>query len=277
MGRTLLCVGDYAESPYYVDAIGLHLYSMEELCYYLTENAFLLDREIVNRELVDWIDEQCGCKELGRTLYGYVNTQASVAVFVGTILEYVGYVSKQEIEKIQDYLKQNASLSSFEKEKAHADYMVSNKRYAGAQKEYHRLKKMIDPEDKVFYGRICHNEGVAFAGLMFYADAARCFKESYDLTGNKESLEAYLFAQRMGMSEQEYVSMVADEGVSKEVILDVENRFKASQTQFKASAENVHLTKIFSLRLSGNMDAYETNMYHEISQCKEKYRLRMNV
>ena len=142
MGKVLLCVGEYAEVPYYVESIGLRLYSMEELCYYLTENAFLLDRELINRELVDWIDEQCGCKELGRTLYGFLNTQASVSVFVGTILEYVGYVSKQEIDKIQEYLKANAGLSGMEKKKAHADYLVANARYAQAQKEYKEIKML---------------------------------------------------------------------------------------------------------------------------------------
>lgn len=276
MGRTLLCVGDYAESPYYVETIGLHIYSMEELCYYLTENAFLLDREIVNRELVDWIDEQCGCKQLGRTLYGYVNTQASVAVFVGTILEYVGYVSKQEIDKIQEYLKTNASLSSFEKEKAHADYMVSNKRYAAAQKEYRKLRGMMETEDKDFYARICHNEGVCYAGMMLYKQAAECFLESYEKSGRKESYEAYLAAVRMQLEEQDYVSFIADKPEAKDMALAVEARFKASQTQFQASAENVHLTKIFSLRSHGDMDGYETNMYHEINRCKDKYRAQMN-
>lgn len=276
MGRTLLCVGDYAESPYYVETIGLHIYSMEELCYYLTENAFLLDREIVNRELVDWIDEQCGCKELGRTLYGYVNTQASVAVFVGTILEYVGYVTKQEIAEIQEYLKKNASLSSFEKEKAHADYMVSNKRYAAAQREYEKLKGMMEMEDSVFYSKICHNQGVAYAGMMLYSQAASCFLESYEKSGSRESYEAYLAAMRMQMSEQEYISFIADKPEAKELALVVESRYKASRTQFQASAENVHLTKIASLRNNGNMDAYESNMYHEITRLKEKYRTQMN-
>ncbi len=272
----MLCVGDYAEAPYYVETIGLHIYSMEELCYYLTENAFLLDREIVNRELVDWIDEQCGLKELGRTLYGYVNTQASVSVFVGTILEYVGYVTKQEIEKIQNYLKINASLSSIEKEKAHADYMVTNKRYAGAQKEYHRLRGMIDEKESELYAKICHNEGVAYAGMMLYTEAAKCFQESYHITGAKESIEAYLCAMRMQMEEQEYITFVADLEEATEVALSVETKVKASQTQFQASAENVHLSKIISLRASGNMDAYESNMYHEINKCKDRYRMQMN-
>ena len=274
MGKVLLCVGEYAEVPYYVESIGLRLYSMEELCYYLTENAFLLDRELINRELVDWIDEQCGCKELGRTLYGFLNMQASVSVFVGTILEYVGYVSKQEIDKIQEYLKANAGLSGMEKKKAHADYLVANARYAQAQKEYKEIKMHLPAEETELYAKICHNEGVAFAGIMHYKEASECFLEAYQKTASQKSLESYLSALRMAHSEQDYVSLVADMPEMKDAVLRVESKFNASEVQFGASRESIRINQIQAKRKTGHVDAYEKDMEKEIQQIKDYYRMK---
>ena len=41
--RVSVCVGSYATIPYTIEELELSVYSMEELCYCLKENAFLLD------------------------------------------------------------------------------------------------------------------------------------------------------------------------------------------------------------------------------------------
>ena len=53
--KASLCVGEYCENAYNVEGLDIRVYSMEELCYCLKENAFLLDLSIMNDKLVDWI------------------------------------------------------------------------------------------------------------------------------------------------------------------------------------------------------------------------------
>ena len=52
--KASLCVGEYCENAYNVEGLDIRVYSMEELCYCLKENAFLLDLSIMNDKLVDW-------------------------------------------------------------------------------------------------------------------------------------------------------------------------------------------------------------------------------
>ena len=59
--KASLCVGEYCENAYNVEGLDIRVYSMEELCYCLKENAFLLDLSIMNDKLVDWIGEECKC------------------------------------------------------------------------------------------------------------------------------------------------------------------------------------------------------------------------
>ena len=55
MGKVLLSTGAYAKTPYYLEGLGIRVYSAEELCYVLKEDAFFLDRSIVDRKLIRWI------------------------------------------------------------------------------------------------------------------------------------------------------------------------------------------------------------------------------
>ena len=83
--KASLCVGEYCENAYNVEGLDIRVYSMEELCYCLKENAFLLDLSIMNDKLVDWIGEECKVWELAKLLYPMVHKQGSLSVFVVTI------------------------------------------------------------------------------------------------------------------------------------------------------------------------------------------------
>ena len=56
--KASLCVGEYCENAYNVEGLDIRVYSMEELCYCLKENAFLLDLSIMNDKLVENV--KCG-------------------------------------------------------------------------------------------------------------------------------------------------------------------------------------------------------------------------
>ncbi len=69
MGQIILGTGKYAEKPYFIDKFYINVYSVEELCYILVEKAQMLDPEIMQRDLVQWLDEQCGLNQLAHALY----------------------------------------------------------------------------------------------------------------------------------------------------------------------------------------------------------------
>ena len=64
-----LCQVKKAEKPYYIESIGIHIYTIEELCFYLYENIYLIDQTIINEALCDWLRDELGLKKLYRQLY----------------------------------------------------------------------------------------------------------------------------------------------------------------------------------------------------------------
>ena len=49
----ILCQTKKADLPYFIENISTNIYTLEELCYYLYHNLYLIDETIINEELCD--------------------------------------------------------------------------------------------------------------------------------------------------------------------------------------------------------------------------------
>ena len=194
--KASLCVGEYCETAYNIEELEIRVYCMEELCYCLKENAFLLDMSIMNDKLVDWIGEECRVRELAKQLYPMVHKQGSLSAFVLTILQYVGIYGEEELQAVAQVLKQGSGLSNLEKRKSQIDYMVEKRKYAAAIRGYDMLLETWSdleregrelPAGKV-RAAILHNKGVALTGLMLYDKAAEYFREAWQADPDRSHL-----------------------------------------------------------------------------------------
>lgn len=137
--RVSVCVGDYATTPYCIPGLELNVYSMEELCYCIKENAFLLDFSLMNDSLIDWIERQCGLKNLARELYQLAHKNGSLSAFGMMILAYTGLYDEDVIREIGQVLKKGAGLSTVEKRKSQIDHLVRQKKFLSALRGYDQL------------------------------------------------------------------------------------------------------------------------------------------
>ena len=213
-----VCVGNYTTIPYYVAGLEIPVYSMEELCYCIKENAFLLDISLMNDSLLEWIDRDCGLRGLAKELHPLVHKKGSLSAFVTMIMEYTGFYSSEIIADVIQVLKQGAGLSNIEKRKSQIDYYVKRKKYVAAIKGYDTLlARWSEPAAETEEGlpapelkaAILHNKAVACIGLMLYSQAAELFQEAYGLDRKEEYMLAYLAAKRMQLTEEEYIAFAA--------------------------------------------------------------------
>ncbi len=218
--RVSVSVGEYAKIPYCVPGLERNVYCVEELCYCIKESAFLLDLSLLNDGLLDWLERECGLKELAKALYPLVHKQGSLSSFAVTILQYAGFYDRETVREVEKVLKQAAGLSAIERRKTQIDYLVTKKKYESALKGYDALLQKWMEQDAqgavmpaaCTLAAIWHNKGAAFAGLMRYDQAAECFRHAYELGGGPDSCVSYLAAMRMQLSEQEYEDFMAEHG-----------------------------------------------------------------
>ena len=234
-----VCVGNYATTSYKVAGLEIQVYSMEELCYCIKENAFLLDMSLMNDGLLAWIEKECGLRELAAELYPLVHKQGSLSAFVTMILEYTGFYGTAVIRDVEQVLKQGAGLSSIEKKKSQIDYLVKKKKYVSALYGYDSLLAKWQSaaeeggEDNLpaadVRAAISYNKGVVFTRLMLYDQAAEAFWAAYEWDRQEDYLMAYFAAKRMLLSESEYIAFVADMPDSYTYSLTLEKRIEELQ------------------------------------------------
>lgn len=280
MGHIIMETGKYAETPYFFEKTYVNLYSIEELCYCLAENAEFLDQEIVSDKLARWLDEQCDLSTLAHALFSLVNQKGSPAAYVGTILEYAGLYSEEEIAQIETVIKNNAGLSPYEKQKGKADYLLQNQRYALAMEQYESLLEQLPEEEIELRGRIRHNMGVIDACLFLFEHAAENFLEAYRTDGNVESLRHHLAAYRMGSKDKEYIAYIAQHPEYHELSLQVERLVEQAKGQFEMTDENRMLFTLQVCKEEGSSTAGSPVPYYEeiekiTNSLKDSYRESM--
>ena len=91
-----LCIGEYARIGYEPEQMGIKVYSIEELCFFIRENAFLLDDGFVDDSLGAWLMEECKIEDFGRELRNASSKRMSLKNYVAMILEYTCFFSKEK-------------------------------------------------------------------------------------------------------------------------------------------------------------------------------------
>lgn len=234
MGRLIETVGDYAKTPYYIAQTGTSVYCVEELCHVLCRNTFLLDRGILDPELVRWLEAECGLRELAKPLYSLVSKNASPSSFVGAILEYVHFSTERERKETEELLRLGADMDAVTRKKNFADYLVENGRFAQAVSEYERMLKEMPSINHVMRSEIFHNKGVAFCRLFSFEEAAQAYLAAYrENPENERAASAYLTALRMSLPEADYIGFIAANPQWHEQSLKVEKRMSAVQAAWE--------------------------------------------
>ena len=278
-----VCVGDYAKTPYSIPGLEMNVYSMEELCYCLKENSFLLDLTLMNDRLLHWIEQECGLKELSRLLHPLVHKKGSLSAFVDMILKFVGLYGEAVRREVEQTLKQGAGLSRIEKRKNQVDHLVKKKKYLAAVREYdsllskwRELEEAGEPLPAVgCLSAILHNKGVALAGLMLYTKAAESFLSAYEADGDPNCYRDYLAAKRMELSEDAYVSFAAGQKEGYEYTLELEKDIDRFMEEWEQQPEYLLL---FNRREARSFDRqrYYGEGERLIRTLKDSYRNSVN-
>lgn len=272
MSRVLLCTGVHAETPYFIPSLGIRVWSVEELCFCLCENAYILDEEIVSKDMVVWIETDCQLPELASFLKPYLRQPGSMSAFVITILEYVGFYSNSEIEAIERSFSVGGETNDFDKKKKRADYLVESSKYTKAFVEYTRLLRELPENEIVLRAEILHNTGVALAGLFLFEEAAFFFKEAHNFTNSDDDFRDYLAAKRMLMSDDEYVRFVADLPDYYMASINLETDVDDILNEWEKSSELADLDELISLKDRGDSTIYYKEINRIVENLKEDYR-----
>ena len=213
MGSLILCHKKKAKHPYEIARVHMHIYTIEELCYYFCNNLYLVDYTIVNRKLCDWLEDELELYDLASELRNQLEHNASVEQFLLTVLSYASIYSMAEITKMHNVLErlrnQNASAILIYQSIIH--------------------KEWDESVGKEFYGRVYACLGAAYGRMFFYEEAAHMYEKGFEICQEPYMLRAFLYCCYRYLPEAKYVKMLSKEPIYLMLDAEFKEELKAAE------------------------------------------------
>ena len=206
MGKVMICREPSVKTSYYIESMGIRLYSMEELAFFLYENIYLVDRRMLGERLWDWLRSEMHNTELAEKLKKGAEAGSSIQNMVLTILRSVHYYTQEELLELSGRMKILNTYQEQERLKLRADEYFINGNYLAAIYEYEKIIGIRQSErlGVEFYAHVWNNLGVCHSRLFQFGQAARAFRTSWQYQKDPEVLKEYVFAMRLGLSDEDF-------------------------------------------------------------------------
>lgn len=269
MGTVILCRGRVANKPYRIGQTGIRIYTVEELCYYIYNNIYLIGSDFVDDKLIDFIREETFDDALAERLKELKEKNAGLAEMVVTILKSVDYYTIGEIEQIREILNTLNSQNIYERLKSRGDSLLSNHCYYAAIDCYLQILQEYKGNDLsgAFLSKVYHNLGVSFAKMFLYEEAEEAFLCSYKIGQHEESRKCALAARLLAMQHNEPEN---DDTSEEEYVLKREIETLMDNARY--SDEYRELEEMDSLKNDGRVNEYNKMADSFLSKWKKDYR-----
>lgn len=260
MGRLILCSLKKADKPYYIKSLNINLYTIEELCYYLQNNIYLIDENVISEELLDWIEKELLLSELADGLRA---KRSSVKSCVLYILKSTGYSSVDDIENTGRLLTEIEGQSDIQKRKLKAAHLLKNKKYTEAIFEF---RKICEEQEEEELEIVYNNMGSAYAGMFLFAEAAKFFSRAYLINRNEDIYRRLMYAMAM-MPKAKADKLASDNGITD----DYNAVFKADRMYNENNSKLERYESLVKLKEDGKVQEYFSELNSIITEWKNEY------
>ena len=267
-----LCMGEYAKEGYEPEGLGVRIYSLEELCFFIRENAYLLNDGFMDHSLGDWLIQQCRLEELGEEIKKAVYRKIPLKSFISMILEYACFFSREINREIEDIIENNSTSSVYEKRKAKADALLKRGCYAMAGKEYGMLLQILPDQQTILKGEIYRGCGVCLAKMFYFSKAGEYFLKAHRLTGKISCYHQYLWTKRLSLGEEEYLEFLKQHPEAYEDSLEIERLLDGLWIQWQHSGPVERLKNIRKEKEKRNIAKYQQDVEQYVEEMKDAYR-----
>ena len=274
MGKLIQCSSPLALTPYHFRLIDTNVYSMEEVCYYIWHNIYMIQEEVFDREFVMWIEKELHMEETSHKLACLIQDHKNLKDIVVTICCSCDYYDEEEINALIRLMDEIEQMPAYARKKHKGDTYLACHSYEKALEEYEKVFESdeILHAEKEAYGSIFHNMGVAYSNLAEFRKAAEYFLKAYEQNKKDASLSQGLFALRLSKDVEGYKKALVDFDVSPEKQLQWEKEYTQVISQSSQCREALKIEKLRNVMKSGNVAEYYDKVHKYVLDWKNEYR-----
>lgn len=269
MSSLILCRTKEAVRPYHVRNMGVRIYNLEELCYLVYNNIYVISKDFFNESLITFISEETGEKTLAAKLKLLKDGNSNLAEMVITLFMYVDYYTVEEIEAIKGVLETLNSQNVSERLKTRGDTYLENECYYSAISNYEKI--INSPVDTTlpayFYAKVYHNMGVAYAKMFIFDQAEVYFNEAYKISQHDESRKCAIAAKRMALGDN-----IIERDDAGELEFTVKRELETLIDNARYSDEYRKLSEIDKNRDESDISDYYSKVSEVLNEWKQDYK-----
>ena len=186
----ILCRQEQVTFPYYIEELGVHIYSSQELCYVIYNHPLLVMENFVDDRLAEFIRTELRMPFLAERIEKWLDSRGMSDDLLFLILQECDYYSPQEQARYRQMVNNLRKISDDEYAKRRADYFYGLSLYGKAISMYEKILESAKERQLTgeFKGKIWNNIAACYTKLFCYQKAMY----AYDCAWNEKSERIYL-------------------------------------------------------------------------------------
>lgn len=186
----ILCRQETVTCPYYIEELGIHIYSSQELSYVIYNHPLLVMEEFVDSRLAEFIRSELRMPLLSERIEKWIDGRGVSDELLFLILQETSYYTPQEQARYRQLVSNFRKISADEYAKLRADYYYSLGLFGKAISMYEKIlesgkEKHLSGE---FKSKIWNNIAACYTKLFCYQKAMY----AYDCAWNEKADKTYL-------------------------------------------------------------------------------------
>ena len=257
---------------------GTRIFSLEELCWYLSKNVYVTTYDLFDEKMFFWMDKITGNHSLALAIANYKSSGKPLKEIVRLLLNAVDYLDNGEIARIYNKLTEMENQNPLEQMRLAADNYNRYGHYMAALKNYHHVVYQMshDYEEEMtrqFKADTWHNMGLAFLKLHNLKCAAECMENAFELVKTQEFLAPYMYVLELMGDHERILALIHQEEITPDISDAIFNRYKEAENQCRDSASNKRVQTGLAFRNSDSPEKYRKFVIDYLEQQKKNYDL----
>lgn len=279
MGKLIQCSSRLAKKPYYFRVTDTNVYSIEEVCYFIHQNIYMLQRDFFTYGFAAWLRQELGMEDTALKMENMLRYNNNLKDIVVTLCCSCDYYDEKEINWLIKIMDETQSLPLRKRQKIKADNFLRCNLFEKALEEYgHILKSdnMLAADIKE-YGAVYHNMGVAYASLGDYSKACDYFSQAYEKGKNKESIREYIYCLILSEDSNSFELVCRQYNITEEERDKIKKDFNETDRMSAVSKETGRISRLRDILKSGYLEEYYSKVDGYIKRWKDEYREETSV
>ncbi|MDO4619793.1 MAG: hypothetical protein Q4B09_04130 [Lachnospiraceae bacterium] len=237
-----------AQRPFRIESISKNIWTIEELCWFLTTHPALIDDRLISLDLTRWLTSEFGLLQTVLKMEKAYKADAGMSDFLSPLLADLDYLTPQELRRFTMKLDRMSKVPVAIRLRLKGDALLENHCFGQAIAAYREALALSYGQGKQFEADLHHNSGTASMQLLEYEEACESFAKALRLTGSEEDKETYLTALYLAKPYKRFREDALALHAGENILREIEERVREVRTMPAAPAGSRE-------ELSGTLDS----------------------